>query len=328
MSTVATLVPSSVDFNAVKEPAELVELAPQASPYDFDQMFSVAKMGDRRLGRLKIKQLRKLDAVIRSVLRPGERVFYLFDGIKNSWTEQYFLGWIVYYYNHHAFVFTPERIILIHLEGKKALGKFVGQIDYCDISELKVSGMSGSVSMKFYNGKKFNFAGISKQDRKFIKEIVSPIVEGNTSAPGQPRDIINLCPQCYTEVADAHASNCPDCTCAFKTPKSAAIRSLILPGLGDMYLGAWHGIIEIMFMGIMWLSMFAMIGEASSGESFESPQYGYEEFAPTTWEDVGIFAIVLLAIHIGDAFKTLHVAKKGIFPKENIKRIRERMVEA
>ncbi len=326
MTRVASLQPSTVNFAEVKEPAQLLEMSPEASPYAFGQMFSIAKGSDRRLGRLKIRQLRKLDRVIRSVLHPGERVFYLFDGIKNNLIEQYFIGFLVYFYNHNAFIFTPERIILVHLEGKKALGRFVGQINYEDVKEVKASGLSGSVTLKFYNGKQISFARVSRQDRAFIKEVVQPLVAANAGPPARRRSIINLCPQCYTEIDDPHTKACPGCGCAFKTPRMAAMFSLIFPGLGDLYLGSWVGLLEVFAMIFVWIgAIFSLIAMTSGVVPAEASPY--QDYPPVTWGDVGFLFFVILTAHVADALKTLHVAKKGIFPKEGIQKIRSRMVE-
>jgi len=74
-----------------------------------------------------------------------------------------------------------------------------------------------------------------------------------TTVPEQIQE--DICPACYKELAKG-LSACTTCDMAFKAPKKALMRSLILPGLGDFYLG--HrvlGTLELFGSIIIWLAL-------------------------------------------------------------------------
>jgi hypothetical protein len=101
-----------------------------------------------------------------------------------------------------------------------------------------------------------------------------------------------LCPSCFIPVADG-LGNCPRCGVGFKEPKKAMVRSLILPGLGDIYLG--HrvlGGLEMVGSVFVWIMV---ISSLLSGRP--------ENFITA--------AILLLTFNGLDAVLTYHMAKKG-----------------
>ena len=66
------------------------------------------------------------------------------------------------------------------------------------------------------------------------------------------------CPECSNKVSSG-ANSCPNCGCIFKVPQTqskglAALLSIFIPGLGQIYLGN-------VFSGILWL-IFTLIGYA------------------------------------------------------------------
>ena len=102
----------------------------------------------------------------------------------------------------------------------------------------------------------------------------------------------NLCPACFVPLKKG-LIQCPECQARFKEPKKALFRSLLLPGLGDMYLGhRGLGIFELMGSIILWMAVILSLlpGEAQN-------LYG--------------IAIVLLIYNGFDGMLTYHMAKKG-----------------
>lgn len=295
----------------IKNPEALFEKKIEGSPYDFEQLFPMEKRAQKRLAKKKLKQLKVLDPVIRPMLHEDEEVIYLTDGIKVSNTEQFFIGWMMYYYNHNAFVFTSERILLIHVIKKTKLGRFVGAIRYEDLMKVKTN-IFGSLRLKFRNKKQILFTRVAGQDRRFIKEFLVPLVSNSQpTVDKQTPSILDLCPECYTHIADKDAACCHVCSCEFRTPKQAALRSFILPGLGDIYLGSRLGYFEVAIMLILWT--LNIVG------SIDMIAEGYDPVE--TW--IGVF-IFFGIIHIADAIKSHYVARKGIFPQESIESIRSR----
>lgn len=286
-----------------------MSLPPECSPYEFDQLFNLDGFFNKRLAKSKLKQLQVLDPVVRGMLQEGERVLYLTDGVKQNSFEQLFIGWIMYYYNHNAFVFTSDRILLIHLTGKTKLGKFVSVINYTDLIRVK-SSFGGSLSLKFRNKKSISFARIAGKDRKFVKEFLDPLIADNADLiDKRAPSISDLCPACYEPVYVKSAPSCEHCQLEYRTPKQAALRSLLMPGLGDIYLGSKLGVLELLFMLFLWFSM--IVG------NLELINEGGDPMA--VWISTFVF---LGVIHVIDSIKTHYTATKGIFPQESITKIR------
>jgi hypothetical protein len=86
---------------------------------------------------------------------------------------------------------------------------------------------------------------------------------------------------------------CPQCQADFKAPKKALIRSLLLPGLGDIYLGHRAlGFLEMIGSLIVWAVVISLI---LSGERANQ-----------------ITGVIFLVLYNGfDGILTLHMAKKG-----------------
>lgn len=91
----------------------------------------------------------------------------------------------------------------------------------------------------------------------------------------------------------AKLDQCTVCHAAFKTAKSAALRSLLLPGWGDWYLGhRFLGGCELIGSLIVWSLVFGMLAEGGA-------------------ENAGV-AVFILAFYNGfDALLTRHMARKG-----------------
>ena len=128
---------------------------------------------------------------------------------------------------------------------------------------------------------------LSKEIKTYLDEIITA---GTSSGSEQIHE--NLCPACYNALAKG-LSACTTCNKNFKEPKKALIRSLILPGLGDFYLGhRAPGTLELIGSAIIWLIIITTL---LAGEAGGVP-----------------FAITLLILYNGlDGLLTYHMAKKG-----------------
>lgn len=294
-----------MNISQIKNPAELLEIKDGDSPYLFNEIISQDGFSKKRLAKRKLKLLKTIDPVVRKILKPGEQVFYITDGIRSSTFEQFFIGWVVYYYNYMAFVFTSDRIILIHLKKINRRGTFIGEVNYTDLQKIKTS-FSGSITLKFKNKKSLIFSRVPKLDRKYVKEFLSnTLVEQQTIVDKQGKSLVNLCPQCFTKV-DGHPERCLNCLQEFKSSKKAGILSFIMPGLGDIYLGSKGlGILELIGMVYVWLIFIAA--------AVEEQEAGGDVLAVSI-----VFLIILGIFHFLDAMKSLYLGKKGIYPKTKI----------
>ena len=294
-----------MDLKKIKHPKELVEIKDESNPYDFENIFKLGTFGERRLSKRKLKILKVIDAPVREILHEEENVYYLTDGIRTSSLENLFIGWIAYYYNYMAFVFTSERVILLHLKSKRKKGAFVGEIRYTDIQSIH-SGWLGNFALNFHSKKKVLFRKVPRKDQKFLKEFLNPILEQSTLNEDTVKSgIRNLCPRCFTYILN-YPKYCPACSCKFKRPAVAGYLSLILPGLGDIYLGSkFFGFIELIVMLFIWAAIILGFIEEYDG-SYDI----YVTLIP--------IIVVMIFVHGMVALKCIYLARKAIFPNEKI----------
>jgi hypothetical protein len=102
----------------------------------------------------------------------------------------------------------------------------------------------------------------------------------------------NLCPSCFVPLKK-DLVQCPHCKANFKERKKAFIKSLILPGWGDIYLGHRAlGMLELLGSILVWGVVVTLL---MSGEVAVIPA-----------------AVWLLLFYNGfDGLLTYHMAKKG-----------------
>ena len=294
-----------MDLKYIEHAKELVEIKDESNPYDFENIFKLDSFGERRLSKRKLKILKAIDPTVRKMLKDGENVYYMTDGIRTSSLENLFIGWVAYYYNYMAFVFTSERVILIHLKSKRKKGAYVGEIKYTDIESIH-SSFLGNFTLKFHNNKNVLFRKVPRKDRKFLKEFLNPILgQAESNADTAIHGIRNLCPRCFAHITD-YPSLCPNCSCKLKSPVIAGCLSLILPGMGDIYLGSKIlGIMELAIMITIWAGfILGIIKEYPMGSNI------YESLIP--------IMIFMFIVHGTDALKSRYLARKGVFPNEKI----------
>lgn len=282
---------------------ELLSGQVEPAPYDYAVLFSNDGFFARRRSKARFKLLQGIDAKLRRVLRPEERVYFLTPGTTVSLAEQFFVGWIAYYLNMRALVFTTERVLLLEIDNRKRAGKLVSQIPYAAIASVK-STWTGHCRVSLINKETYNFQNVPKADRKFLAEFLREIVQG-THAPFQRvPGLEHLCPHCFALVP-GHPSACPACRGSFKSPDRAALLSLAFPGVGDWYLGhRGVAIVELLGACFMWW-LFVLVPLVAPGTP------GAEPLNAAYWATV---AIVLLVAHGVDALVTRHFALKGHHP--------------
>lgn len=292
-----------MDIQRIINPQELLANSQDQTPYAFENFIKLGTMGERRRSKRKLKLLKVIDRDIRNIIDEDETVFFVTEGVLVKAAEQFFIGWVAYYYNQTAFVFTTKRVLLIHMKDRKHRGVFLRCIEYADIRAIKGSAFS-TFKIQLRNGKTLAFSRMPGADRKELAAFLNQILDNNAPWDYQAIGMRNLCPNCLTDYGEALVEECRHCGLEFKRPGKAALLSLIMPGLGDIYLGSKVlGFIELIFMGILWLSFIAAaFGEASTGDSL-------------------LFAFFMLFflwlfIHPIDAAKAYFMGIKGLFPKQ------------
>ncbi len=273
------------------------------SKYDFSNFIKVEKVGERMASKAKLKHLKTIDPTVQTLLRENETVYYIARGLKVSSIEQMFIGHAVYYYNLNAFVFTSERILLIHITSDKSRGTYLGYIEYSDIKKV-TSSFLGSFKIKFVNGKSTVFSKMPAKDRKYIRDFMDSVLNKDVPKDKKAYSIRHLCPSCFSHIHGI-PHHCHSCDIEFARPSKAAMFSLLMPGLGDIYLGSKVlGVIELIFMIFLW---YVVLSPAVDGGSSD-------------WQTSLIAGVILFALlHPIDALKSYYMGKKGLIPVNKIR---------
>jgi len=264
-----------------------------------NSIFNAKNWSSKSLSKKKFKLLRSFDALLSGMLAENEMVYYISFGVKSSFFEQFFLGWVMYYLNRQAFIFTTKRILLIQFKGKYKPWDLIAQIPYQNVKKVKQT-LFGNVKFYFASGETSFFIGMPKLDRKNIINITNTVREKTGGVSGSTGASENLCPYCF-RVVSGFPKSCEKCGKPFKSSKKAGLLSLLFPGLGDFYLGhTKFAVLEISGAALAWISLFAPTGKTDQ---------------PLTVPFIVTSALVLFVIMHGlDFVVTSKIAKKGIYP--------------
>jgi hypothetical protein len=281
------------------DPSELVHVSDPQLPYRFREIFPGSA---RRLDRKRLKLLQRIDGAVRPLLAESERVEFVSWGIEYSFAEHYFMGVWAQLINRRALVFTDRRILILQIDSRQRLRELKSQVRYAAIEKL-ARGTLGYLSLVLRDGKKLTLTGIPRKDRKDLRERLKQHLEhGRASEPVQSRE--NLCPHCGEKVV-GFPDHCRSCAGAFKSGSQAGWLSLMLPGLGDWYLGhRGLAVIELFGALVMWgvLGLGAVASIDAGDASLAA---------------AGVMAAVLFTfMHGTDALITRRVGRKGIYPAE------------
>ena len=313
---IAAATPSGHKPDTVQTPQVQQHSIPSAAPGDLNKIFEVypemqaltkdkfdlpailtpTKKGSYKTGRNKFK-IRILKAVqdrAEQILEDGEIVLRVGKGTA-YYPLELFLGngWLTMLYNHYAILATNRRLLFININHRiNRSTHYLFQMPYTDIKKAKRGMLFNYLVLYRHKGKRRVFNGLkgylNKELRTFIEEMRT--AAGDVSPDNMAAE--KLCPACFEPLADK-LENCPQCSADFKLPQKALIRSLILPGLGDMYLGhRFLGALEMVGALIVWMVVITSI-IAGGAENF-------------------VFAAILLFFFNGmDGLLTYHMAKKG-----------------
>lgn len=271
---------------------ELQGIAPEKVA--FEEIFSPNKKGGyrNRRNKFKFKILMAVSGVLGKILKEGEKVMRVGKGTAYYPAELFFgNGWLTMMYNHYAILATNERILLINVNSRmKGTTHYLFQVLYEDIRKVKRGLFFGSMVLDRIRSKRRVLTQMKRYISKDLKEF---IMQRKEYVKGEAGEVLEcICPSCFVPL-ERGLDNCPSCEAAFKTPKKATLRSLLLPGLGDFYLGHRAlGTMELVGSIVVWTYAFILI---SNGQK------------------AGLFAgvVVLLFYNCMDAVVTYFMAKKG-----------------
>ena len=247
-----------------------------------------------RLNKLKLKILAAVKPTLDQLIKKDEKIMRIAGGTAYFPIEIFFgNGMFTMLYNRYAVVATNRRLVMINTNHRMTKpGHYLFQMGYDEIKKVSRGLFRTSLSLTRKKGKRRVFTSMKMAFTAELQSYLKPLItEGQTMPQANVLDE-NLCPSCYAGLP-AGLDKCTVCHAAFKTAKSAALRSLLLPGWGDWYLGhRFLGCCELTGSLIVWSIVLGMLAEGGT-------------------ENVGI-ALLLLAFYNGfDALLTRHMARKG-----------------
>lgn len=247
-----------------------------------------------RLNKLKLRLLGAVRETLDQLLDQDEQVMHVAGATAYYPAEMIFgNGWMTILYNRYILVGTNKRLVAINTNYKmNKPTHYLFQFPYNEIKKATRGLFGTSLVLTRKKGKRRTFTSISRalsaELKKFIDSKIDPSAE--LAADAQSQD--NLCPSCFTPLA-GQLSSCPKCHAIFKSPRKAALRSLLLPGWGDIYLG--HR-----FLGFMeLLGSLMVLGAALAFLLSDNPS------------DLIVILVILLFYNVMDCLLSMHMAKKG-----------------
>lgn len=273
---------------------ELARLLPPDLPLDLEGVFPrLEGWGMRRANRKRAELLAKAASVVKAALTAGERVRYVASGIVSLWWELALAGWVSLLINRTTIVLTDQRLLLIHVDRRGAPESYANEVKLTAIRRVKRGWLGSSLRLELGQRSR-SFTSMRRQDTEHLRRVLP----ARREAVG---GLAWLCPACF-QAAVAHG-RCARCRTPVKSPGTAALRSLVLPGLGDFYLG--HRVLAALEMlGAMfaWVVVISLLLPAMAEATGVWPFFA----------SLAGIATVLL-VNGFDAVLTYWQAKKGLY---------------
>jgi predicted Zn finger-like uncharacterized protein len=286
--------PASLASAIASELPEVKAFAPQT--YALDHLLLPDKKGrfKTRLNRLKLKLLKAVQGTVDRLLDRDEQVMHVAAATAYYPAELIFgNGWMTLLYNRYILVGTNKRLVAININYK--LNKpthYLFQFPYTEIKKASRGLFGNSLVLTRKRGKHRTFTGISRSLSAELKTYIGSKIDPSASLDADVQVQDNLCPSCFTPLTN-QLSSCPKCHALFKSPRKAALRSLFLPGWGDVYLGhRFLGLLEMLGSILVWAITLTLLFSDDPSNL--------------------IVALVILLFYNGiDSLLSLHMAKKG-----------------
>lgn len=268
---------------------ELLAIPGGDGPYRFTTIFRESDWRERRRSKKKFKLLKRIDGEIRETMRNGEKVFFFTPGRGLSFWERWVVGW------RRVLVVTNRRLVLLQTDARGFPRTLRAQVGYGGIQRVEAEGRS-RIRIGLRNGKSLVLRGITPADRDFLCDALRKAVAKDTEEVGAS-GLEELCPHCHAPV-EGRPRRCYRCRRRFKRPWLAALLSLVVPGLGNRYLGH-RGFATLEFLGAAAIWLAYWVGSGLWGFP------GVPEVIQTEW--------VFAAVHGTDALWTWYVARRGVY---------------
>ena len=268
--------------------------------YDYAAFFpKTAGWGAAGDIKRKLKLMTSVEPYVAKALFDGEQVKYVAKGVQYAFGERFFLGIWARSINHTVFVLTNLRLIMIRCNRNGLPKDTAWSIYHSEIAKFQ-STWSGNVSLKLVDGSKQVFQEFKRLDRKrmptVFEETVAVFREKDFHPPvSQSKE--NLCGICLQTVPKGQYE-CSACGTTFWTPQELAMRSLLLPALGDIAMRHWV-LMTVELIGYTFTVIFAAVSIVEGLRNGDSVQ-------------MAVGFIALIVAHVLDAALTYGIASKGL----------------
>lgn len=288
--------------SATTHPGTLVNDYPEVGDYtpkyySFGDIFKLNKSGGfkSRHNKFKLKLLSAVKEVLEKMLVKNERVLQIAAGTAYYPAEIFFgNGWLTMLYNRYVIIGTNQRLLMINVNHRmKRPTHYIFQLLYTEIRKIG-RGLLGTklILYRKNKGKRRVFTSLKRFMSREITQFLTERIESVKKLRIPDESLEHICPACYVPLKKG-LSACTSCNAVFKSPKKAMLRSLIMPGWGDIYLG--HGVLgalELLSGCFIWLLVLSCL---LSG------------FA----EDLVAGAMILVLFNGMDCLLTYYMAGKG-----------------
>jgi predicted Zn finger-like uncharacterized protein len=266
--------------------------------FDMASIFSPDKKGryKNRSNAFRLKVLQAVEGTIGKALEEDEKVLKIAKGTAYYPAEIFFgNGFLTMLYNHYAIVGTDRRLLFININARaNRHTHYMFQMCYETIKKVKFGSVTCTLLLYNTKGKRRTFRSVKRymgtEMKQFITERTAALPE-NSLQTSQPIHE-DLCPTCFTAL-EKGLVQCPQCRSDFKVPKQALLKSLVLPGWGDMYLG--HRVLGAVELGVTVFVWAMVLSLLLSGDP----------------ESLIVVCLMIFFYNGMDGLLTYHMAKKG-----------------
>ena len=286
---------------AADQPGEILAAYPQLSDlspgkYALAEILSPSKKGAFKTGpnTQKTKILAAVKDVIQKMLRNDEVVLRVAAGTAFYPIEIFFgNGWLTMLYNRYALIATNQRLLMINTNHRMTKpAHYVFQMPYSNIKKVQRGLLRRNIVLVPKKGKRKTFTSMKTYLSAEMSRFIRTQIDSETLVETPDSILTDLCPACYTAL-EKSLGNCSACAAEFKAPKKAMLKSLILPGWGDIYLGhRLLGCFELLGSLFIW---FIFLGLMIGGLP----------------EDLIIGLFLLVFYNGADSLLTFYMARKG-----------------
>lgn len=211
---------------------DLRHIEDPALSYRFPEIF--AGGGRSRAARERLRLLKELEGPLAGILDDGESVLFLCRAACFHAAEAWLMGGWVWLLTRRAVIVTTRRVLLLEIDRRGRLLALGSQFRREAVASVK--GALGPVQIRFQDGDSLRISLISAADSKRLRRLLGTEIEREAAPRSAVRGLEHLCPHCRA-VLHGVPESCPHCRGAFRSPARAAWLALLLPGLGEWYLG-------------------------------------------------------------------------------------------